>query len=81
MFHGLTDGMGAMNFLKRLVEHYLILGETAGPEKEKAGSQEEKDRQVRLKGRRDTATTAICFTMIREEREPIQGMRSRGPFS
>ena len=33
--HGLTDGMGAMNFLKRLVEHYLILGETAGPEKEK----------------------------------------------
>ena len=45
VFHGLTDGMGAMNFLKRLVEHYLILGETAGPEKEKAGSQEEKDRQ------------------------------------
>lgn len=45
VFHGLTDGMGAMIFLKRLVEHYLILGETAGPEKEKAGSQEEKDRQ------------------------------------
>ena len=48
VFHGLTDGMGAMNFLKRLVEHYLILGETAGPEKEKAGSQEEKDRQETL---------------------------------
>ena len=48
VFHGLTDGMGAMNFLKRLVEHYLILGETAGPEKEKVGSQEEKDRQETL---------------------------------
>lgn len=49
VFHGLTDGMGAMNFLKRLVENYLSLGEEIASEKEKTGGEAETDRQETLR--------------------------------
>ena len=81
VFHGLTDGMGATNFLKKLVENYLKLGEQEASEEGKYRRKQKKTARKYSKEKPDTVMTDICFTTAVEKREPLQDMRKNGHFS
>lgn len=80
VFHGLTDGMGAMNFLKKLVENYLKLGEQEASAEEDLAAGEEENRQETLQREAGYSDDGYLFHYSREKQGTNTGYEKKRAF-
>lgn len=80
VFHGLTDGMGAMNFLKKLVENYLKLGEQEASAEEALAAGEEGNRQETLQREAGYSDDGYLFHYSREKQGTNTGYEKKRAF-
>lgn len=80
VFHGLTDGMGAMNFLKKLVENYLKLGEQEASAEEALTAGEEENRQETLQREAGYSDDGYLFHYSREKQGTNTGYEKKRAF-
>lgn len=80
VFHGLTDGMGAMNFLKKLVENYLKLGEQEASEEGEIAAEAKENSQEILQREAGYSDDGYLFHYSREKKGTITGYEKKRAF-